>query len=365
VRWHHSLVVIGWNASLIVFFLPGQPSLATVLACLSLGVSLLDRTMGKMQFLKGPETGWPLVLIGIVVLVTAALTGGVGGRAFGSEMWGARRYLGVFGAIIGYYAITAKRIPLERAKFLASGFFLSGATAIGSDLAYAAGPTFYVLFALFSADVAMLQITSKETMMRFTGVAWSSLALFYFMLMRYGIRGVLDFTRPWRFVVFMGVAVVGLLGGYRSSILIMGIVFVVQFYMEGLFRTRLFPAVLLAVLLGGAILGLPIGLILLEPDVGQAITYLPLLAVVLFLSSVRLWIVAAVLVGCIAGAPLAYTVGVKTGLLHGYKLERINVILDPGQPGVIPFFTDPRRTPSGRSSGTARSSFGQQRLVRV
>lgn len=82
-------------------------------------------------------------------------------------------------------------------------------------------------------------------------------------------------------------------------------------------------------LIGASILGLPIGLILLEPDVGQAITYLPLLAVVLFLSSVRMWIVVAVLVACIAGAPLAYTVGVKTGLLHGYKLERINVILDP------------------------------------
>lgn len=82
-------------------------------------------------------------------------------------------------------------------------------------------------------------------------------------------------------------------------------------------------------LMGALILGLPIGLILLEPDVGQAITYLPLLAVVLFLSSVRMWVVAAVLVVCIGGAPLAYTVGVKTGLLHGYKLERINVILDP------------------------------------
>jgi rod shape determining protein RodA len=82
-------------------------------------------------------------------------------------------------------------------------------------------------------------------------------------------------------------------------------------------------------LMGVAIIGLPIGLILLEPDVGQAITYLPLLAVVLFLSSVRMWIVAAVLAACIGGAPLAYTVGVKTGLLHGYKLERINVILDP------------------------------------
>src|SRR5437762_3481213 len=82
-------------------------------------------------------------------------------------------------------------------------------------------------------------------------------------------------------------------------------------------------------LIGCAILALPIGLILLEPDMGQAITYFPLLAVILFLSSVRMWMVVAVLVACIAGAPLAYTVGVKTGLLHGYKLERINVILDP------------------------------------
>src|SRR5258706_2172471 len=81
--------------------------------------------------------------------------------------------------------------------------------------------------------------------------------------------------------------------------------------------------------MGCVILGLPMGLILLEPDMGQAITYLPLLAIVLFLSSIRMWVVCAVLFAMIAGAPLAYTVGVKTGLLHGYKLERINVILDP------------------------------------
>jgi rod shape determining protein RodA len=81
--------------------------------------------------------------------------------------------------------------------------------------------------------------------------------------------------------------------------------------------------------MGVAILALPIGLILLEPDTGQALTYLPLLAIVLFLSSVRMWIVAGALAACIIGAPLAYGIGVKTGLLHGYKLERINVILDP------------------------------------
>lgn len=82
-------------------------------------------------------------------------------------------------------------------------------------------------------------------------------------------------------------------------------------------------------LVGIGILALPAGLILLEPDTGQVLTYLPLLAVVLFLSSVRMWLVVAALVICTAGAPLAYTVGVKTGILHGYKLERINVILDP------------------------------------
>src|ERR1044072_780820 len=74
-------------------------------------------------------------------------------------------------------------------------------------------------------------------------------------------------------------------------------------------------------LIGCAILALPIGLILLEPDMGQAITYLPLLAVVLFLSSVRMWMVVAVLVACIAGAPLAYMVGGNSVLLYGYKLE--------------------------------------------
>src|SRR6185295_1462074 len=80
---------------------------------------------------------------------------------------------------------------------------------------------------------------------------------------------------------------------------------------------------------GGVILALPIGLILLEPDTGQALTYLPLLGTVLFLSSMRMWVVAVALAACIVGTPLAYYAGVKTGLLRGYKLERINVILDP------------------------------------
>ncbi|MEA2206151.1 MAG: rod shape determining protein RodA [Blastocatellia bacterium] len=83
------------------------------------------------------------------------------------------------------------------------------------------------------------------------------------------------------------------------------------------------------ILIGAGILGLPLALIMLEPDLGQSLTYLPLLAVVLFLSSIRMWVVASVLMLAIIAAPASYMIGVKTGLLHGYKLERVNVILDP------------------------------------
>lgn len=83
------------------------------------------------------------------------------------------------------------------------------------------------------------------------------------------------------------------------------------------------------VIIGLGILALPMGLIMLEPDMGQCLTYLPLLAIVLFLSSIRMWIVVAVLGFAVIAAPASYAIGVKTGLLHGYKLERVNVILDP------------------------------------
>jgi rod shape determining protein RodA len=68
---------------------------------------------------------------------------------------------------------------------------------------------------------------------------------------------------------------------------------------------------------------------MLEPDAGQAITYFPLLAVVLFLSSVRMWLVIAALVIGTVSVPAAWIVGVKTGAIKPYQQERINVILDP------------------------------------
>lgn len=83
------------------------------------------------------------------------------------------------------------------------------------------------------------------------------------------------------------------------------------------------------IIVGGVILALPIMLILLEPDVGSVLTYVPILAVVLFLSAIRMRIVVATVVIAAVLIPLAYWVGIKTNLVKGYQQERINVILDP------------------------------------
>ena len=82
-------------------------------------------------------------------------------------------------------------------------------------------------------------------------------------------------------------------------------------------------------IVGGLILGLPIALILLEPDAGSVLTYLPILAVVLFLSAIKLRLVIAASLIAVVMIPVSYWVGVKTGFIKGYQQERINVIWDP------------------------------------
>ncbi|HST53182.1 MAG TPA: FtsW/RodA/SpoVE family cell cycle protein [Pyrinomonadaceae bacterium] len=94
-------------------------------------------------------------------------------------------------------------------------------------------------------------------------------------------------------------------------------------------RTRSSALTIKEIVVGCGILALPVGLIMLEPDAGQSITYFPLLAVVLFLSSVRMWLVLAALVLGTASVPGMWYVGTHTGLIKPYQQERINVILDP------------------------------------
>ena len=275
LRGHHLAVIFSWNAYLIVFFLPGQPNLGITLAFGSLLLSLLHRTLRREDnFIHVPSVAWSLIFIGAVVIGTAALTGGIGGRALGTEGWGAKRYVWVFGAIVGYFAMVAEAVPKEKAMRYASLFMLSGFTSAISDLIYVGGSKFYFLFTLFSVDPVVSQVQSQETLLRLTGIAFGAQSLSYFMLLRYGIRGVSDLTRPWRLVVFSVSLVVSLFGGYRSIVILGLLIFLTQFYFEGLYKGRALIVFLVVISLLGC--GMVMFSTKLPLSIQRSLAFLPL-----------------------------------------------------------------------------------------
>lgn len=275
LRWHHALLICFWNASFVAFFLPGRPPVWVVLAALGCGLAVLSRSVSaRRNFLNVRSVTVPLVLLAMVVVATMVARGGIGARSLGSDMWGAKRYLTVLGAILGYFALTSQTIPRDRAQWYAALFFLSGVSAILSDLVFVAGPSFYVLFNFLSVDVVANQVMTVDTLRRFTGLAWMAQAGYWFMLLRYGIAGILDLQRPWRLLAFIVLFVMGLFGGFRSSIILLGLLFLTQFWYERLLRTKLFPITVACAILGGVFIAgfaerLPLA-------VQRSLTFLPI-----------------------------------------------------------------------------------------
>src|SRR5689334_22590912 len=69
LRFHHALLVFGWNAVITAFFLPGSPKIWLPLALISLTVSVARRTMDRTyRFISVPEVTWPLLALAAVVL---------------------------------------------------------------------------------------------------------------------------------------------------------------------------------------------------------------------------------------------------------------------------------------------------------
>lgn len=254
LRWHQLFLIFSWNAALVAFFLPGQPKFGLVMAFASLFLALVMKAMhrgGRSLYVR--QIAWPLLFMGLVVLITAQFTGGIGGQALGGESWGAKRYLGVFAGVVGYFALTAYAIPPKKALFYSSLFFLSGTTAFISDLIFAAGPRFYFLFNFFPADLASSQFSSQDTLMRLQGVAVAAMSVCYYMLMRYGIAGTFDLRKPWRAVCFITLVAASLFGGFRSALVLLGLIFAAQCYFEGIFKTRLFAGLVATAILVGSI----------------------------------------------------------------------------------------------------------------
>ena len=285
LKWHHPMLVLSWNASIIIMVLPGQPYLWMLLAVISLALTALNRFLDpNFKPILVPSVTWTLVILAIVVLITAQLTGGVGLRSMGGSVIGGKKYYLIWFAILGYFALSVRSLPAAKAGFYAILHFASGVTTAVGTLAYLAGPAAYFLYAIFPTDYAMHLVAMDYStdymaanISRFSGFSVAGQALVPFFFIRWGARGLLDWTRPWRMAGLILVVGVSLLGGFRSTLGLFGLLFLVQFWNEGLFRTRLFPALIAASVTGLTVLYLFAGS--LPMSIQRSLTPLPLIPV--------------------------------------------------------------------------------------
>jgi len=251
---HHVLLIVSWNAYMNAFFLPGRPYIWMLAAAASCFFILLTRTLnrGRMASLHEMSITLPLLTIGLVAYVVAQFTGGIGSQALGSEVYGGKRYFFLFAAIFGYFAISNIPIPAERRQLMGGLFFLSSITAVASNIAYMLGENFYWLFLLFPVEWALPQAASDYVVggfERIGGLAPASVALVAYMLIRYGVAGTFNIRYPWRMVVLVGAIVVGMFSGFRATLLQALLLFGLQFFAEGLHKTRHLLVLILSVTL--------------------------------------------------------------------------------------------------------------------
>jgi len=262
LKWHHVFLIFTLNAAFSLAFLPGTPSVWMVMAFASLGITLLNRILDKdIRLLNAPSITWSLIALALVVWMTAKYTGGSGLRAMGGGVFGGKKYFYIWFAIVAYFALSFQKIPLQKAVLCMSGYLLSGLTSILSNLVYMAGPAAWVLYAFIPVDSAMHQIYEDfaggpggERFSRIGGLSVAGTVGVPFLVMRYGVRGLIDYTRPWRLLSLVAVVGLSALGGFRSAIVLYALLLAIQFINEGLVRTRLFPVAVIAALLGFAAL---------------------------------------------------------------------------------------------------------------
>ncbi|HZQ45942.1 MAG TPA: hypothetical protein VFC07_02940 [Verrucomicrobiae bacterium] len=261
MRWHHPLLIFSCNAMILPYFVPGRPELWMIMVVVSLFFSVLNRSVGQdLKFFQVRSVSYSLVFFGVVVMGTAWLNGGLGLAALGSSSIGGKKYFTIFVAIGLYFALAAPQIKRSQAGLFIGLYFLSALAGLVSYLAVIGGSPFYFLNELFPIDSTLSESASSgslagpEAISRLGTLVSPAMGVFCFLLASYGARGVLDLKKPWRLVLLLMAVMISTLGGFRSGLILLFLIFSVLFYMEGLFRTRYFPIIILSGIMAAAIL---------------------------------------------------------------------------------------------------------------
>jgi hypothetical protein len=240
LRWHYPLLLFSWYSSVTFAFLPGAPSLWVFMVVVSLSLSVLERILNnRMHFIRVPQITWPLLAMLGVVVLTAELTGGIGLKALGSAVYGGKKYVFLFLSIFSYFALTARRISPQQARWFVALFFLGRVTSAIGDF-YPIAPSWLTpVFYIFPPSSYDPDNPFVVGVTRLGGVGAAAIGVYFWMLARYGIRGIFLSGKPWRAVLLLVLFVLVFLGGFRTALFLFAATFIIKFFMEGLHRTPL------------------------------------------------------------------------------------------------------------------------------
>ena len=255
-RWYHAWLITLWNMAITLMFLPGVLPGWMPMACIAFAIAIGHYILNRdRKFLEAPSVTWSLVVLGLVVAVTAKFRGGIGFHALGDEAVGGKRYLWIWIAIIGYFALISQRIPLEKRNRYTTLFLLATVTAVIGQAADFFGSAFRFLYIFFpSAYSSTAQAPMADpSLERLGGVSVGAVAVTYALVARYGIQGVLGLRKFWRPVLFFLFLLLCVLGGYRSTFISVSLTLVLVFCFEGLLRSRLMPIAAMALILIGSV----------------------------------------------------------------------------------------------------------------
>lgn len=245
LRFHHPVLVFCWHLAINPFFLPGRPYLWMLVAGVGFVVAVCGlSTDARRRFLPSAGVSGALIALGTVVVLTALITGGFNTATLsgGGGNFGGKGYFYILAAICGFFVLTSRAVPRERAWIYVSLFFLSGVTAVISNLAPMLGPQGDFLLDLFPVENALSQYMALSVeslgIAQFGGLAMAGLALQCWLLAAYGLRGTFNLRHPWRAPLFLAGLAAGILSGFRTYVVLMVVLMVVQFFLEGLHRTR-------------------------------------------------------------------------------------------------------------------------------
>ena len=246
LRYYEPIFVFSVNSAFLFPFLPGQPEFKILMALFLIGIGIVDRTINKKnRFRFTTGTFGCFLFIALVVVVTAMLRGGIGGRVLGADMWGAGKYVDIFKAFAIFFAFSSIRIPADKVGLYSAMFFLGTLTHSLSNVVYSLGSGAMWLYWFLPTQSAALQHIGETSgyggFVRLTGLAFACLAFILYLLSRFGINGLVNTWRFWRIIAFFGALVLSLYGGYRSVLILLGLILVFQFYFEGLHRTAALP----------------------------------------------------------------------------------------------------------------------------